>query len=89
MQRDFVRYDSVAQFHNVLLHAALPTALLTLLGRSKRMTMQEDGTLGSIVDDTGPLGMILEALCGVVQAKQQSDDIRIALAESIELLVSP
>ena len=51
--------------------------------------MQEDGTLDSILDDTGPLGTLLEALCGVAQAKQQSDDLRIALAESIELLVSP
>ena len=51
--------------------------------------MQEDGTLDSILDDTRSLDMILEALCGVAQAKQQSDEVRVALAESLELLVSP
>lgn len=51
--------------------------------------MQEDGTLDSILKDTRSLEMILEALCGVAQAKQPSDEVRVALAESLELLVSP
>ena len=51
--------------------------------------VQEDGTLDSILEDTRSLEMILEALCGIAQVKQQSDEVRVALAESIELLVSP
>ncbi len=53
------------------------------------MGVQEDGTLNNILEDTRSLEMILEALCGIAQAKQQSDEVRVALAESIELLVSP
>ncbi len=31
--------------------------------------------------------MVLEALCGVTQAKEQNSEVRVTLAESIELLV--
>ena len=31
--------------------------------------------------------MILEALCGVTRAKEQNNEVRVALAESTELLV--
>lgn len=43
--------------------------------------------MDSILEDTRSLEMVLEALCGVSRAKEQNDDVRIALAESIELLV--
>ena len=59
------------------------------LHENHRMGVQEDGTLDNILEDTRSLEMILEALCGIAQAKQQSEDVRVALAESIELLVSP
>lgn len=50
--------------------------------------VQEDGTLESIVEDQAPLELILGALCGVTKAKEQDTDVRVALTESTELLVS-
>ena len=43
--------------------------------------------LDSILGDPAPLSIILEALCGVTRAKEQNSEVRVALAESTELLV--
>ena len=49
---------------------------------------QEDGTLEALLGETAALTDMLEALCGVTRAKEGDAEVRISLAESIEMLVS-
>ncbi len=50
-------------------------------------TLQEDGTLGDLLEDTASLENILELLCGVTRKKEGDAAVRNSLAESIEMLV--
>lgn len=68
--------------------ASVSSSPRSVTAKTPAIFLQEDGTLDSILEDRAPLEMILEALCGVSRAKEQNDDVRVALAESIELLVS-
>jgi len=68
--------------------ASASSSAQSAVAKTLGICLQEDGTLDSILEDRAPLEMILEALCGVSRAKEQNDDVRVALAESIELLVS-
>jgi hypothetical protein len=52
------------------------------------MAWQEDGTLEAILGDTALLEALLEVLCGVTRPKEADDEIRVALSESLEMLVS-
>ena len=68
--------------------ASVSSSARSVTAKTPAIFLQEDGTLDSILEDRAPLKMILEALCGVSRGKEQNDDVRVALAESIELLVS-
>ena len=39
--------------------------------------------------DTAALETVLEALCGVTAAKEADEEVRVSLAESVEMLVRP